>query len=66
MCLYNYIHIWRAARNVKNPPANNYGPKSRAVPVPFLSLNEHSGTMRVYRPIRVCCTSPFTGTGSWT
>ena len=25
MCTYNYIHIWRAARNVKNSPANNYG-----------------------------------------
>ena len=24
MYIYNYIHIWRAARNVKNPPANNY------------------------------------------
>ena len=22
--IYNYMHIWRAARNVKNPPANNY------------------------------------------
>ena len=25
MHIYNYIHIWRAARSVKNPPANNYG-----------------------------------------
>ena len=25
MYIYNYTHIWRAARNVKNPPANNYG-----------------------------------------
>ena len=24
MYVYNYIHMWRAARNVKNPPANNY------------------------------------------
>ena len=24
MYIYNYLHIWRAARNVKNPPANNY------------------------------------------
>ena len=24
MYIYNYIHVWRAARNVKNPPANNY------------------------------------------
>ena len=24
MYIYNYVHIWRAARNVKNPPANNY------------------------------------------
>ena len=24
MYIYNYIHIWLAARNVKNPPANNY------------------------------------------
>ena len=27
MYIYNYLHIWRAARNVKNPPANNYGCK---------------------------------------
>ena len=27
MCIYKYIHIWRAARNVKNPPANNYAPQ---------------------------------------
>ena len=26
MYIYNSIHIWRATRNVKNPPANNYGP----------------------------------------
>ena len=25
MYTYNYIHMWRAARNVKSPPANNYG-----------------------------------------
>ena len=25
MYVYNYIHIWRAACNVQNPPANNYG-----------------------------------------
>ena len=25
MYIYNYLHIWPAARNVKNPPANNYG-----------------------------------------
>ena len=25
MYIYNYIHIWRAAGNVKTPPANNYG-----------------------------------------
>ena len=25
MYVYNYMNIWRAARNVKNPPANNYG-----------------------------------------
>ena len=24
MYVYNYIHIWRAARNVKKTPANNY------------------------------------------
>ena len=24
MCIYNCTQIWRAARNVKNPPANNY------------------------------------------
>ena len=24
MYVYNYMNIWRAARNVKNPPANNY------------------------------------------
>ena len=24
MCIYNYLHLWRAARNVKNPPASNY------------------------------------------
>ena len=24
MYIYNYIHIWQAARNVKNPRANNY------------------------------------------
>ena len=24
MYIYTYIHIWRAARNVKNLPANNY------------------------------------------
>ena len=23
--VFNYLHIWRAARYVKNPPANNYG-----------------------------------------
>ena len=23
MYIYNYVNIWRAARNVKNPPANN-------------------------------------------
>ena len=28
MYIYNYIHIWQAARNVKNSPANNYGSKS--------------------------------------
>ena len=21
----NYMHVWQAARNVKKPPANNYG-----------------------------------------
>ena len=26
MYIYNYLHIWRAARYVKNPPANNYVP----------------------------------------
>ena len=25
MYMYNYMHIWRAARNVKTTPANNYG-----------------------------------------
>ena len=25
MYIYNYIDIWLAARNVKNPPANKYG-----------------------------------------
>ena len=30
MYIYNYIHIWRAARNVKNPPANNYAGKRSA------------------------------------
>ena len=24
----NYIHIWQGARNVKNPPANNYAARS--------------------------------------
>ena len=24
MYIYNYIHILRAARNVENPPANNF------------------------------------------
>ena len=24
MYIYNYMHIWRAARNVKITPANNY------------------------------------------
>ena len=24
MYIYNHFHIWRAARNVKIPPANNY------------------------------------------
>ena len=24
MYIYNYIHTWRAARNVERPPANNY------------------------------------------
>ena len=24
MYIYNHIHIWRAARNVKRPHANNY------------------------------------------
>ena len=24
MYVYNYIHIWQAARNVENPPASNY------------------------------------------
>ena len=24
MYIYNYMHIWQAARNVKNPPANSY------------------------------------------
>ena len=24
MYIYNYLDIWRAARNVKNPPAHNY------------------------------------------
>ena len=27
MYTYNYMHIWRAARNVKTTPANNYGAK---------------------------------------
>ena len=31
MYIYNYLHIWRAARNVKNPPANNYAVR-RSVP----------------------------------
>ena len=26
MYVYNYLHILRAARYVKNPPANNYAP----------------------------------------
>ena len=25
MYIYNYMHIWRAGRNVKTTPANNYG-----------------------------------------
>ena len=25
MHVYNCIHVWQAARVVKNPPANNYG-----------------------------------------
>ena len=25
MYVYNYMHIWQAARNVTNPPASNYG-----------------------------------------
>ena len=28
MYIYNYMHIWQAARNVKNLPANNYSPRS--------------------------------------
>ena len=24
MYIYKYVHTWRAARNVKRPPANNY------------------------------------------
>ena len=24
MYIYNYMHVWRAARNVRDPPANNY------------------------------------------
>ena len=34
MYIYNYLHIWRAARNVQNPPANNNVPDVRAVPAP--------------------------------
>ena len=30
MYIYNYIHIWRAARNVNIPPANNYAVGSKA------------------------------------
>ena len=29
MYTYNYIHIWRPALDVKNPPANNYGHRVR-------------------------------------
>ena len=29
MYICNYMHIWRAARDVKNPPANNYGVMSK-------------------------------------
>ena len=29
MYIYNYSHVWRAARNCKNPPANNYGASHR-------------------------------------
>ena len=24
MFTYNYLHVWRAARKVKTPPADNY------------------------------------------
>ena len=27
MYIYNYVHVWQATRNVKNPPANNYAQK---------------------------------------
>ena len=38
MYIYNYIHVWRAARNVKNLPANNYAA------YPFL-LRRYSATI---------------------
>ena len=32
--IYKYIHVWRAARYVENPPANNYGTECRLLPGP--------------------------------
>ena len=35
MYIYNYIHILRATRNVKNPLANNYAAQSLAHMLPY-------------------------------
>ena len=31
MYIYNYMHIWRAARNVKITPANNYAERYHVI-----------------------------------
>ena len=35
MYIYNYIHTWRAARNVKNAPTNNYEAHTESLRVCF-------------------------------
>ena len=54
MYIYNYLHIWRAARNVKNPPANNY---VSHMPTHVPSVN-HSSSLRIL-------VFPFRALGQW-
>ena len=48
MYIYNYIHIWRAVRNVKNPPANNYATKAKWTSQPIVvRMSLKSGVLKL-------------------